>query len=52
MKCRYDTRNLCTEQCQNINTCVWMKGQGRRKKIKRERGKAGEVDARAEKEKQ
>ena len=33
MNCRYDTRIPCTEQCKHINTCAWMKGQGRREKI-------------------
>lgn len=35
----------------DIDTCAWMKGQGRRKKIKRERDKIGETNRRAEKEK-
>ncbi len=33
MNCRYDTRIPCTEQCKHIDTCAWMKGQGRREKI-------------------
>lgn len=33
MNCRYDTRISCTEQCKHIDTCAWMKGQGRREKI-------------------
>lgn len=51
MNCRYDTRISCTEQCKHIDTCAWMKGKGRREKIKRERDKIGETDRRAEKEK-
>ena len=33
MKCRYDTREKCTEQCKNINTCAWMKDKTRREKV-------------------
>ena len=33
MKCRYDTREKCTEQCKNINTCAWMRDKTRRAKV-------------------
>lgn len=37
MKCRYDTREQCTEKCKHINTCAWMKDKARRAKVQQER---------------
>lgn len=50
MKCRYDTREKCTEQCKKIDTtCAWMKNETRRARVqqgKKEDDKIGEIDTR------